>query len=161
MSFEIGIQLFSNIDRKFIFNIDMKTRTVTPEKLTLEEIQASLRGDDYLDSISEDVEEDTSIVDESTQNNSDELVPNDSSKLSDFTILKSADSDEDSDYNPCEDSDSDNNDDEIVGWNVTEIQTRKYGTPNMKVYDKDRFLTKICIEKYWKFVKDMKLFHLK
>ena len=145
MMFEIGIQLFSNIDRKFIFQIDMSKKLVIPERLTLDEIQASLRGDDYLDCSNEHTKDSTPLSNDSiTQKNSNETLPNDSVQLSDFTIIDSNESDDDSDYNPLDDSESHLDDDEIVGWNVTEIETSE---PNQSLYRKDRFITKVHIEK--------------
>ena len=43
ITFEIEVQLFSFIDKKVSFSIDMKNQTVTPGKLTKDEFEASLR----------------------------------------------------------------------------------------------------------------------
>ena len=72
--FEIGIQLFSNIDRKFVFQIDIDEKSVTPEKVTL------VANDSIIDDIF------------------DEIARKDSTKLSHFTFLDPIDSDYDSDY---------------------------------------------------------------
>ena len=51
MIFEIDVQLLSCIDRKEYFSIDMKNQTVTPYKLREDGIEASLRGDKFVDKI--------------------------------------------------------------------------------------------------------------
>ena len=75
--FEIGIQLFSNNDRNFLFQIDINEKSVTPEKVTL-------------------------VANDSTTDNIfDEIARDDSAKLSHFTILDPIASDDDSD---CDDN---------------------------------------------------------
>ena len=85
-----------------------------------------LRRDACLDS-SEHLEDDTSLADDSdTLNSLDDPVPNDSTKLRDFMIVESADLDDNSDFDPHKQFNSDYNDDNgIVGRNVTEIQSGK------------------------------------
>ncbi len=43
--------------------------------------------------------------------------------------------------------DLDFDDGEIVGWNITEIETRNYGEPNQTLYWKGRFIMTVHIEK--------------
>ena len=86
--------------------------------MTLDEIQDLLEGDDYLDT-SGHLGDDTALVDNrNIQNNSDKHIPNDSVKFCYFTIVKSADLDEDLDCDPCEESNSDNDDDDDDDGNV-------------------------------------------
>ena len=48
MKFEIADQLFSNVGRKLHFKIDLANNSVTPDNITLSNIESSLRGVDFL-----------------------------------------------------------------------------------------------------------------
>ena len=52
MKFEITAQLFSNVDRRFNFNIDLANNSLSPDNIIFVEIESSLRGDFISDSIS-------------------------------------------------------------------------------------------------------------
>ena len=60
MVLQLAVQLFSNVDTKIHFNIDIKNKSVTPDDDTLDEIQAPLRGDDILERI-QTTEDGTSV----------------------------------------------------------------------------------------------------
>ena len=148
MVFEIAVQLFSNVDRKLFFNIDIENKSVTPDDVTLSEINASLRGDAILDSASS-FEDTVSVA--STGSSNRRTMPNkgnvdNSQQVEDFTILDLGESDNDSDYEP-EESDSESDSEDIIsGWNVTDIERRTYGVPNESKYGQNMFLTNVNIQ---------------
>ena len=146
MKFEIAVQLFSNVDRQLNFKIDLANNSVTPDDVTLAEIESSLQVDDFLDGSSgESFENDIGSQDNNTISTA--LVGNmDEVHANDFTIIDSVDSDDDSDFDP-NDFDSDNNEDTTDAWNVVDIETRTYTTPNQIHYIKTNFLTKVHIER--------------
>ena len=137
MVLELAVQLFSNVDTKIHFNIDMKSKSVRPDDDSLNDIQASLRGDEILERIQVN-EGDISVQ------NDDEYseFTNDSSEdvninrvLDDFTILDLNDSDDDSDYEPEESDSESDSEDCLFGNNIADIEKRVYGAPNDSKYD--------------------------
>ena len=147
MSFEIGVQLFSNIDRILRFSINVGNNAVTPDDQTLSEIQSSLRGNEYLDDAPRINEDCPSPVPDNTLDYDIECSTNNdgvTSIINDFTVLNVQDSDDESDYEPESDSDLDETSND---WNVTQIEKRVYGTPDQTLYSKDKFVTKVNIEK--------------
>ena len=113
MVLQLAVKLFSNVDTKIHFNINIKNKPVTPDDDTLKEIQASLRGDEILERIQTN-KDDSSVVyadkySEFTNDSSGDVNIN--QVVDDFTILDLSDSDDDYDYEPEEsDSDSDSED---------------------------------------------------
>ena len=136
MKFEIAVQLFSNIGRKLHFKIDLANNSVTPDNITLSEIESSLRGDDFLDgSIASSRGNDILSLDNDTSSSTTSAEDTNKEPVNDFTIVENLDSDDDSDFDPNE-YESDDDKDPVVGWNVVDIDGRVYCEPNQMYYNK-------------------------
>ena len=145
MKFEIAVQLFSNIDRRFHFKIDLANNIVTPDDITLSEIESSLRGDDFLDS-STDLSNENDYQSHENHTSSTTLAEDTNNEsINDFTVTD-LESDDDSEFDPNE-YESDDEKDYEEGWNVIDFQGRAYCEPNPTHYNKNNFLTKVDIEK--------------
>ena len=147
MKFEIAVQLFSNIGRKLHFKIDLANNSVTPDNVTLSEIESSLRGDDFLDGSSAAARENViPSLDNDTSTSATLAEDKNDESVNDFSIVENVESDDDSDFDPNE-YESDDDNDPVDGWNVVDIDGRVYCEPNQTYYNKNNFLTNVHIEK--------------